>query len=161
MGSQNNLHFAANGYENLSYLGIIMLRYETSRFGIIKFLLNSISWPDSTNSLKATFKISTIIKQLLADGIVTQELAGQTMIGLLQGLQTHGQHDANQGSLLNCTVLIYQLLRPSYPQVLEIMTMVPGINMDDLQKFDQKVLKSATPGKVDKGNAVVIFKSKR
>lgn len=134
-----------------------LLRYEISRIGITNFLLNTIAWPDSTNSLKATFKIATVVKQLLADNYVTQELATQTIISLLQGLQLHGQHDANQGSLLSCTVLVYQLLRPSFPQILEIIAMVPGINMDDLQKFDQKMLKVVTPYKVDKSKIIYIY----
>lgn len=154
MGSQNNLHFATNAYDNLSDLGIHLLRYESSRYGITNFILCAISSSDSANSLKATFKIPTIIKQLIADGSLSPELAVQTIINLLQGLQLHGQHDANQGSLLNCTVLIYHALRPLYPQVLEIMTKVPGINMDDLQKFDQKLSQLSAITKVDKSNLI-------
>lgn len=151
MGSQTNLSLSTNIYESLSDLGVKFLRYEGTRYGIISFILSSISWLDSTHSLKATFKIPAIIKQLLADGNLTQELTVQTLISLLQGLQLHGQHDGNQGSLLNCAIQVYLLVRPQYPQVLEIMTMVPGINMDDLQKFDQKVLKIGPQSKIDKG----------
>lgn len=149
-GSQTNLHYASNMYDNLSELGVKLLRCEESRYGLLNFLTNAISWSDSTNSLKATFKVSTVVKQLLADGNMSQEMANQTLISLLQGLQLHGQHDANQGSLLNCSVLIYQLLRPTNPQLPEILSMVPGINLDDLQKFDQKILNAAAPGKVEK-----------
>ncbi|XP_065223906.1 exportin-5 [Planococcus citri] len=151
LGSQSNLSYSTNIYESLSDLGIKFLRYESTRYGIISFILSSISWLDSTHSLKATFKVPAIMKQLSADGNVTQELAVQTLISLLQGLQLHGQHDSNQGSLLNCAIQVYLLVRPQYPQVLEIMTMVPGINMEDLQKFDQKVLKIGPQSKIDKG----------
>lgn len=149
-GSQTNLHYPSNVYENLSELGVKLLRCEESRHGILNFLMNAISWSDSNNSMKATLKISTVVKQLLADGNINQEIANQTLISLLQGLQLHGQHDANQGSLLSCAVQIYQLLRPTCPQMLEILSMVPGINLDDLQKFDQKILNAAPPAKVDK-----------
>lgn len=151
MGSQSNLNSSTNIYESLSDLGVKFLRYEATRYGIINFVLSSISWLDSTNSLKATFKVPIIVKQLVADDNMTAELATQTIISLLQGLQLHGQHDGNQGSLLNCAVQAYLLLRPQYQQILEIMTMVPGINMDDLQKFDQKVLKVGPQSKIDKG----------
>lgn len=150
MGSQSNLSLAAPAYDTLSDLGVRLLRDEHCRATIVQFLLNAITWLDSANSMKATFKIWTVMRHLMSDGNVTQEMAVQTIITLLQGLQLHGQHDANEGSLLNCTVLVYQLVRPVYAQVAEILTMVPGIVVEDLQKFDQKALTSSNTVKVDK-----------
>lgn len=151
MGSQTNLNSSTNIYENLSDLGIKFLRYEETRYGVMNFFLSSICWLDSTNSLKATFQIPVIVKQLVTDGNMTEDIARQVIIHLLQGLQLHGQHDANQGSLLNCAVQVYLLLRAQYPKIVEIMALVPAINMDDLQKFDQKVLKLGAQTKIDKG----------
>jgi exportin-5 len=150
-GSQSNLNLAANAYDTLSDLGVKLLRCETARYGIVNYLLNSISWTDSANSLKASIMMPVIVKQLMADALLTPELAVQVLTSLLQGLQVHGQHDANQGSLLNGAVQVYQMLRPMYQQILELMTMVPGIVLNDLQKFDSKVLNVAMPHKVDKG----------
>lgn len=104
-------------------------------------------------------KIVVIVKQLSADSIMTPQLAKEILTSLLQGLQVHGQHDANQGSLLNSAVQIYQMLRPVYREVRDLMEMVPDIVLNDLDKFDGKVLNSANTGKLDKSKSTIFHSS--
>lgn len=54
------------------------------------------------------------------DGSLTAAAAVHMMTSVLQGLQMHGQHDANQGALITLGLQIYELLRPKYTEILEV-----------------------------------------
>lgn len=46
---------------------------------------------------------------------------------------------------------MYEILRPKYPHVLEILQQIPNTNAADLQKLDEKITQGATKGnKIDK-----------
>lgn len=64
--------------------------------------------------------MTPVIKQLVQDNRMTAQLAVHTMTCVLQGLQQHGQHDANQGSLLMLGAQLYDMLRPTYPELLDV-----------------------------------------
>lgn len=71
------------------------------------------------------------------------------MAAVLNALTLHGQHEANQGSLLTLGAQMYEILRPMYPEVLSVMQQIPGINIVDLQKLDERI-----SGSTSKGNKV-------
>lgn len=60
------------------------------------FICSCISWNDSCGSLKATFLGGPVIRHIASEGLITSQLAGTMLMRVLQGLQFHGQHDANQ-----------------------------------------------------------------
>lgn len=72
--------------------------------------------------MKATTLVGPVVRQLVQSGRMTSALAAYTMTVILQSLQVHGQHDANQGSLLMLGTQMYELLRPKYPEVLEVLS---------------------------------------
>lgn len=150
MGSQHNFGLVPAQYDKLSNLGVRLLRQESSRAAIVQFLLNAITWSDSANSLTATFQISTVMRQLRSDENLTDELAAQTMIALLKGLQLHGQHDTNVGCLLNATTLVYQLVRPIHAQVAEILASLPGADAQDFREFEKIALSTVYTIKIEK-----------
>lgn len=45
---------------------------------------------------------------------------------------------------------MYEILRPKYPTIIEIMQQIPNINTADLQKLDEKVSVS----NITKGNKI-------
>lgn len=81
---------------------------------------SALTWNDSSGSMKATGLITPVVRQLVSTNRMSSALAAHTMTVVLQGLQVHGQHDANQGSLLMLGTQLYEILRPKYPQVLEV-----------------------------------------
>lgn len=109
-----------------------------------------------------------IVRQLSSDKTLNGEVAAHIMAAVLNALTLHGQHEANQGSLLTLGAQIYELLRPNFLEVLAIMQQIPGVNPVDLQKLDERISGSTSKGnKVEKvkkdlfkkitGNVSVIF----
>lgn len=47
-------------------------------------------------------------------------MATHIMAAILNALILHGQHEANQGSLLTLGAQIYEMLRPSFVEVLGV-----------------------------------------
>lgn len=74
------------------------------------------------------------------------------MAAVLNALTLHGQHEANQGSLLTLGAQMYELLRPTFHEVLGVMQQIPGVNPMDLQKLDERISGSTSKGnnKVEK-----------
>ena len=101
--------------------------------------------------MKATTLTGPIVRALAADGSLTPAMASHIMDAVLQGLQLHGQHDGNQGSLITLGAQVYECLRPNFPNIVEVMQQVPGINPADLQRFDEKISVASNKGnKVEK-----------
>lgn len=71
--------------------------------------------------MKASILVGPVIRQLVFDDVLTPEIASHVMTSLLLGLQVHGQHDANQGALLALGAQLYELLRPKFPNILEVI----------------------------------------
>lgn len=90
-----------------------------------------------------------MVRQLASDKSLNGEIATHIMAAVLNALTLHGQHDANQGSLLTLGAQVYELLRPSFMEVLAVMQQIPGVNPVDLQKLDERI-----SGTTSKGNKV-------
>jgi len=119
---------------------------------IIIHISRALAWNDSNASLKATMLTGPVVRALAADGTLTPSMAAHIMIAVLQGLQLHGQHEANQGSLITLGAQVYECLRPKFPNIIEVMQQIPGVNLTDLQRFDEKMTVVSTKGnKVEKG----------
>ncbi|KAJ8972527.1 hypothetical protein NQ317_013842 [Molorchus minor] len=83
--------------------------------------------------------LGPIVRQLASDNSLNGEMAAHIMAAVLNALTLHGQHEANQGSLLTLGAQIYELLRPSFLEVLAVMQQIPGVNPVDLQKLDERI----------------------
>lgn len=135
--------------EVISDLGALLLRSEKTCQPLVLAVLGALSWVDSNASLKATYLTGPIIRLLAADGSLNGEMAAHTMAAVLNALTLHGQHEANQGSLLTLGAQMYELLRPQFNEVAAVMRQVPGVNPVDLQKLDERIA-----GTTSKGNKV-------
>jgi exportin-5 len=89
---------SAMAAEVISELGGKLLRYPYTCTSIVMTVLSGLSWNDSNCSLKSTCLTGPIIRFLAAEQLLTATLANNILIAVLQGLQLHGQHDANQVS---------------------------------------------------------------
>lgn len=114
---------------------------------------SALSWNDSNASLRATMLTGPVVRALAADGSLSPGMAAHVMVAILQGLQLHGQHEANQGSLITLGAQVYECLRPKFPNIIEVMQQIPGVNPADLQRFDEKMSAVVTTkgNKVEKG----------
>ncbi|XP_074025850.1 exportin-5-like protein Ranbp21 isoform X2 [Leptinotarsa decemlineata] len=128
---------------------LILLRSEKTCHSIVLTVLGALSWIDSNASLKATALTGPIVRQLSSDKSLNGEVATHIMAAVLNALTLHGQHEANQGSLLTLGAQIYEMLRPAFIEVLAVMQQIPGVNPVDLQKLDERI-----SGTTSKGNKV-------
>lgn len=129
--------------EVISELGQHILRCPHTSQSVALCVLRALSWPDSGTSYKAAMLTGPMVRQLLADGSVSPMVATHIMTSVLQGLQLHGHHDVNQSVLLQLGTQVYDMLRPRFVEVVEVMKQIPGINLMELQKLDEKVLSGA------------------
>ncbi|CAH1981208.1 unnamed protein product [Acanthoscelides obtectus] len=135
--------------EVISDLGLILLRSDKTCHSIVLTVLGALAWIDSNASLKVTLLIAPIVRQLASDKSLNGEMAAHIMAAILNALTLHGQHEANQGSLMTLGAQVYELLRPSFLEVLSVMQQIPGVNPVDLQKLDERI-----SGSTSKGNKV-------
>lgn len=70
---------------------------------------SAMSWNDTSCSFKAVLLTGPIVRFLAAEDLLTSTLANHILIAVLQGLQIHGQHEANQ--VLNFTFFFIALVR--------------------------------------------------
>lgn len=59
-----------------------------------------------------------------------------------------------QATLITLGVQVYEILRPKFPHVVEILQQIPNTNIADIQKLDEKVCM----GTNTKGNKIDKFK---
>lgn len=135
--------------EVISDLGTLLLRSEKTCQSLVLSVMGALSWIDSNASLKATFLTGPIVRLLVADNSLNGEMAAHIMAAVLNGLTLHGQHETNQGSLLTLGAQMYEMLRPTFPEVLVVMQQIPAVNPVDLQKLDERI-----SGSTSKGNKV-------
>ncbi|KAG7201060.1 hypothetical protein KM043_017606 [Ampulex compressa] len=138
--------------EVVSELGAFVLRHPSTCHSVVLCVLGALAWNDSNASLKATMLTGPVVRALAADDSLTPAMAAHIMVAVLQGLQLHGQHEANQGSLITLGAQVYECLRPKFPSIIEVMQQIPGVNPVDLQRFDEKMAVVSMKGnKVEKG----------
>lgn len=82
--------------EVISELGAKLLRYDLTSTPLVHTILSGVSWNDSTVSLKAVLLTGPIVRFLASEQLITPSMASDIMCSVLQGLQSHGQHDSNQ-----------------------------------------------------------------
>lgn len=63
------------------------------------YLFSCIAWNDSNACLKACLLAGPVVRHLTSENLIPQHLAAVILTRVLQGLQHHGHHDANQVKL--------------------------------------------------------------
>ncbi|XP_039280028.1 exportin-5-like [Nilaparvata lugens] len=151
MDDELNTRLHAHTQEVIGELGMRVLTCPHISEPVVSYLLSCVAWNDSTASLKAVTLVGPVVRFLLQERQTSAHFARQALTLTLYALQTHGQHDANLGSLLMLGTQLYEMLRPKYSDIIEVMKQIPDINLTDLQKFDDKMLEETRKGnKIDK-----------
>lgn len=114
-------------------------------------LLRALIWPDSQASARASALMEVILPILASSDQMSSADAAHVMFTILQALHTMGQHEMNGIALTSLCVQAYEQLRPKHPSVADVLAQVPGINPEELKRFDARVLNS---GKENGGKEV-------
>ncbi|MPC27849.1 Exportin-5 [Portunus trituberculatus] len=97
-------------------------------------------WQDSGACLKAVGVVGQVLRWLAGEGQhLSPEAVQQVMMAVLRGLHTHGQHDANQSALLSLGLATYEMFRPNFPNIKEVLIGLPGVTAEDVQSFEEKL----------------------
>ncbi|XP_011176938.1 exportin-5 [Zeugodacus cucurbitae] len=137
----------------ISDLGAKLLRNDATSNYILMTLMSALSWQDSGCSMKAVNVVAPVMRFLATSEVqlMDQHKATTAFQAVLQGLQVHGMHEANQAGLITLGVQFYELLRPKFPILSDVLRSIPNVNAADIQKFDEKVSVAPLKGnKVDK-----------
>ncbi|XP_030378650.1 exportin-5 [Scaptodrosophila lebanonensis] len=143
----------------ISDLGGKLLRNTMMSNYILMTLLNAIAWNDGMCSMKAVNIAAPVMRFLAAEQLMDENKAVSAFTAVLQGMQVHGQHDANQSGLVTLGVQFYELLRPKFPILTEVLQHIPSVNAADIQKFDEKISVAPVKGnKVDRAKKDIFKK---
>jgi len=170
---------------DLSELGVKLLKNEQSRQLIVESILNGLSWnssigqfwktsqifqwdcrpisppwSDSQSSFKATFLMSLVVKHFtLEDERTAITIAPDLLIAVLESLHWFGHHDSNMGPLLATCLNIYETFRSKNEQLLSVLKKLPEINVETLERFDKWVMSNdQLNNKVNKGKREMLKK---
>ncbi|XP_037929021.1 exportin-5-like [Teleopsis dalmanni] len=135
----------------ISDLGAKLLKNTITSNYILRTLLSALSWNDGICSKKAVNILAPVMRFLAAEQLIDVNKAASAFTAVLQGLQIHGQHETNQAGLITLGVQFYELLRPRFCVLTEILQYVPSVNIADIRKFEEKMSVASVKGnKVDK-----------
>jgi len=129
---------------NLSELGNLVLRDDSLGQCLTLTLLRALNWPDSHSSARASALLELIMPSLASSEQISGADVEQVMFAILQALHTMGQNEMNSIALNQLSIQAYEQLRPKHAIVLDVLGQVPGINIDDLKKFDARVMTLAS-----------------
>ncbi|XP_017870503.1 PREDICTED: exportin-5 [Drosophila arizonae] len=145
--------------DTISDLGGQLLRNGMIGNYILMTLLKAIAWNDGMCSMKAVNIAAPVMRFLAAEQLMDENKAVSAFTAVLQGMQVHGQHEANQSGLITLGVQFYELLRPKFPVLSEVLQHIPSVNAADVQKFDEKVAVAPVKGnKVDRAKKDIFKK---
>ncbi|EDV99983.1 GH12609 [Drosophila grimshawi] len=143
----------------ISELGGKLLRNDLTGNYILMTLIKAIAWNDSMCNMKAVNIAAPVMRFMNVEQLMDENKAVSAFTAVLQGMQVHGQHEANQSGLITLGVQFYELLRPKYPILSEVLKHIPSVNAADIQKFDEKVAVASVKGnKVDRAKKDIFKK---
>ncbi|XP_076068293.1 exportin-5-like protein Ranbp21 isoform X2 [Oratosquilla oratoria] len=127
--------------QTLSELGHLVLRSDDICQAITTVLLKCLSWPDSSACLKAVGLFGVVVQWMVGEGQhLSPEAVTQLLMGILQGLHVHGEHESNQSFLLITAIHTYEALRPHFPHLREVLDSLPGVRPEHVNSFEQKMI---------------------
>ncbi len=139
-GDDNGSGNRDNNKASISELGELVLADEALGNCMTVTALQALLWPDSPSSVRACNLLELVLPVLVGSGRICDADAGQVMANILSAIHALGQHELNYIALISLAIQAYELLRPTFPSVAQILSQVPGCNPDDLRRFDEKML---------------------
>ncbi|KAK3523336.1 hypothetical protein QTP86_029488 [Hemibagrus guttatus] len=144
MATDSSQLTASQNSDELTELGKCLLKHEDIYMNLLAISFNSLSWRDTTNCQRAATLICwTLLRQVVGANLLTDAVTW-LYTRVLSGLHMHGQHDGCSAALTQLALLIYDALRPQYPELRAIMNQIPNVQPDLLEQFDQKTINPAS-----------------
>ncbi|XP_027030360.1 exportin-5 [Tachysurus fulvidraco] len=144
MATDSSQLTASQSSDELTELGKCLLKHEDIYMNLLAISFNSLSWRDTTNCQRAATLICwTLLRQVVGANLLPDAVTW-LYTRVLSGLQMHGQHDGCSAALTQLALLIYDALRPQYPELRTIMNQIPNVQPDLLEQFDQKTINPAS-----------------
>lgn len=138
------------GSEELTDLGKCLLKSEEICKALLATAYSAVIWNDTITCQRATLQLCwPLIKQVLS-ATLHSDATSWFFMSVLRGLQMHGQHEGCLAALVNLAFMIYEALRPRYPELKTVMQQVPQISGDALDQFDSKLLNPSSHKMGDK-----------
>jgi len=134
-----------DGPATLGLLGEVILSDGILSNCVVRTSLTALSWPDSPASAKACNLVEIILPRLNEQGSLNAEDASSIMITVLKAFQEMGHHEANNIALTHLALSCYETLRPIYPGVKDVFNQVPNCQIEDIQKFDTRIVAGLDP----------------
>ncbi|XP_036402573.1 exportin-5 [Megalops cyprinoides] len=131
--------------DELTELGKCLLQHEDIYMTLLTISFNSLSWKDTSNCQRTASMVGWTLLRQVVGGNLLPEAVTWFYTSVLKGLQMHGQHEGCNAALTQLAFLIYEALRPRYPELRVVMTQIPNIQMETLDQFDQKILNPTAP----------------
>ncbi|KAG7314070.1 hypothetical protein KOW79_022566 [Hemibagrus wyckioides] len=143
MATDSSQLTASQNSDELTELGKCLLKHEDIYMNLLAISFNSLSWRDTTNCQRAATLICwTLLRQVVGANLLSDAVTW-LYTRVLSGLQMHGQHDGCSAALTQLALLIYDALRPQYPELRAIMNQIPNVQPELLEQFDQKTINPA------------------
>ncbi|XP_033112204.1 exportin-5-like [Anneissia japonica] len=125
--------------EHLSDLGKVIFKTEGLIQNITLLVYSALSFEDSNVYFKAS-GLTMLLLQELPNSNMLPEAVNHLFIATLRALQVHGHHESCISAIINNAIYHYDLFRPKYPKMVEVLLQVPGVNRQAVEAYDNKVL---------------------
>uniref|UniRef100_A0A8D0H756 Exportin-5 C-terminal domain-containing protein n=1 Tax=Sphenodon punctatus TaxID=8508 RepID=A0A8D0H756_SPHPU len=134
----------------LTELGKCLMKQEDVCTALMVTAFASLSWKDTLSCQRTTTQLCwPLLKQVLKGSLIPEAVTW-FFVSVLQGLQTHGQHDGCMAALVHLAFQIYEALRPRYTELKAVMEQIPEIQKESLEQFDSKLLNPTLQKVADK-----------
>ncbi|KAM4772449.1 exportin-5 [Rhinophrynus dorsalis] len=128
------------GFLELTELGRVLMEKEEVSMALLLSAFSPLAWKDSLACQRSAIHLCwPLLKHVIASSLPA-DAALCFFVNVLRGLQTHGQHSGSLCALVHLAFQIYDNLRPLYPELRGVMEQIPGIQLDSLDQFDQRLL---------------------
>jgi len=139
-GSSSNQKEDGVNTTSVSNLGELVLLDPVLRTDIMLTCMQGLRCHDSFSGCKAAALVEIMLPFLCKSNAFTSETATSIMVEILSAFQEMGMHEANNIALTHLALVFYEALRPTFPDIVVVLQQVPGINQEDLIKFDNKIM---------------------
>ncbi|XP_061183399.1 exportin-5-like [Saccostrea echinata] len=129
--------------EPMTDLGQMCMKCESIYPSVMMCVFGALSWRDTIACNKSVSLCWSTTRQLFSNGNMTLDIATNFLCSVIYGLQMHGQHEGPLALLLGLVMQMYELLRPSFPDLYNVLLQIPNCNPSDLKDLDAKVLQMA------------------
>ena len=143
MDANGGTNLAPQQTATISELGRIALSDPVLSRSIVQCLVSALWWPDTSVSMKAAMILGPIVQYWATLGphvesFPNAEWSAFCLTNVLNGLKVLGQHEGNLTTLVQLGVQIYDVFRPVYPSIAEVLLQQAQCSHEELTGYEEK-----------------------